>query len=107
MDGTHDRGSYAPMQAQNGPSPPNDLTTAMAVGGGWFPPSGCYSLKILGLYLGKDAETIRRWVYEYDVPHIKPGDEIFVFVADLLAAIPRITPSKSPRKRGGRRKPKE
>lgn len=99
MDANHDKGHYVPMQSQTGNFGPTDLHTVIANGGGCIPSSGCFSVKFWSLLIGRDANTIRRWIDKYDVPHIKPGDEIFVFAADFLAAFPKIKASSGSRKR--------
>ncbi|MBX3448105.1 MAG: hypothetical protein KF777_01025 [Planctomycetaceae bacterium] len=72
---------------------------------GNLPLVGRMTTQELGRVIGKSAETIRRWVHLYDVRFKQFGDEMWIDVEDLWAAVPYQQPSQTPRKpRGGARK---
>lgn len=66
----------------------------MQLGGGMIPESGTYTAKVWAVLLGKDEATVRRYVKQFNVPHRKPGDEMFIDARDFRDHIPIITGSK-------------
>jgi hypothetical protein len=92
------------MQVQNTQLPQNELLAIITLGGGALPTTGCYSVKIWALILGKTDDAIRGYIEKYDVPFLKPGDEALIDAADFRAKFPKFIPSKVKAKRGGNRK---
>ena len=57
----------------------------MSVGGGWLPPpgSGSFSAKVWGALIGRDEETVRKWVHKYRIPYKEPGNEMYISSDDF------------------------
>jgi hypothetical protein len=99
-------GAARPCQPESNTFPSTYLQAALSLGGGILPYEGCYTPKIWALWLGCDAATVRKYIVKYDIPHIKPGDEMFIEASDMRAAFPKIKRSDERPKRGGSRKKK-
>lgn len=99
-------GPARPCQCESNAFPSTYLQAALSLGGGILPYDGCFAPKVWALWLGCDAATVRKYVAKYDIPFIRPGDEMFIEAADMRAAFPKIRKSDEKTKRGGSRKKK-
>jgi len=59
-------------------------------GGGAYPRTGTYSVKVWAWFVGRSDDTVRAWIKKYNIPHKKPGDEVLIDAEDWHAAIPFI-----------------
>lgn len=91
-------------RTESGHSQPNSPILNIA----HLPMSGRYPISVLAAkFLETDPETVRRWVKKYNCPFKKPGEEMWVDVADLWNSWPYQNPADTPPRRGGFRKKAE
>jgi hypothetical protein len=71
-----------------------------------FPLQGRFTPEGWAAKLNNDADTIRRWIRQYNVPFKMLGNSMLVEANDLWDAVPKQRHSDNPPKRGGSQKKK-
>jgi len=69
--------------------PQTMLELVLALGGGWIPENGEYSLKLWSIFLGKCVNTVNGYRKKYRIPSRQQGDEIFMDAADFRSHVPK------------------
>ena len=105
----HDTESFRARQVQmniNASFPTSWASLVMSMGAGIIPPDdiGEPSAELFGFFVGRDADTVRNWVYDHEVlcrMPAGPNGQMFINLPDFRKKCPLIVPVKQ--KRGGGR----